>query len=149
MPKPKVAPKSKEEIARQLAAQSKRNEQLKFIKEQFWPALSEASESIEDAQTFLQGFNSALMNSFLAAMQEKKFGEYKLSEKLDPKHKLIEPQRKLVELFNEFTVFEAKTLIEGMTNEINTFIQDEKRKRPLATLHPTWIDEVAKIVNEE
>lgn len=132
-----------------MKAQAQRAEQLKFIKEKFWPALNDATDSIEDAQMFLQGFNAALMQSFLAAMKEKKFGEYSLVDKLDPKHEKIEAQKKLVALFDEYTVFDAKGLIEGMTNEINTFIQDEKKKRPLATLHPTWIDEVEKIVNEE
>lgn len=149
MKKKRAPAPTKEQIAAQLKAQTERAARLKFIKEQFWPALGEACGSIEEAQMFLNGFNSVLMNEFLGLMKDKKFSEFDMIAKLGKEDERYEKQVKLLELFSDMNVFEAKGHIEGMKNEIDIFLQDERRKRPLATLHPTWLDEVAKIVNEE
>lgn len=134
--------KSKEELLNNLRGNADFQLKMKFIKEQFYPALLEASTSIEDASTLLSGFNSTIMEKFLGLMKEKKVSELDLYSRLDvnaPKH---EQHKKLLELFSDMDVFQAKEYIEGMRNEIEQFKLDEFRERPLDTLKTKWLDEL-------
>ena len=47
-------------------------QKMKFVRDQFYPALVEASTSIDDASMLLSGFNSNMMEQFLGYMKEKK-----------------------------------------------------------------------------
>lgn len=112
---------------------------MKFIKEQFWPLLCETAGSIEDASTFLGGFNTALMQAFLGLMKEKQFKELRLDEKIAGAFASYKP---LLQLFDEMDVMTAKDYIEGMKGEIAIFQQDENRTRKLSSLTPKWADEI-------
>lgn len=133
------SPLTKEEIMGKMKQSAEFQARIKFIKTEFWPLLCETAKSIEDAETFLSGFNTALMQAFLAQMKEKKFADLKLDEKIAGDFEMYKP---LLALFNDMDAFAAKDYIEGMRNEISLFKQEEFRSRPLTSLTVKWIDEI-------
>lgn len=134
--------KTKEQILAELKANKDFQKRMTFIKEEFWPALCEASTSIEDAKILLTGFNNVVMQSFLGLMKEKHLKDLGLTTKLDAQSDKFLENQKLLGLFSEMSVFEAKEYIEGMRNEIDTFLTDEMKERPLSSLKVKWIDQV-------
>lgn len=133
------AKKTKEEALAELRQNSVFIMKMKFIREKFWPTLCRVSDSIEDAEIFLSGANTALMQSFLALMKEQKFSEMGLADKIGVD---FDKYKELIALFDDMSVFEAKDYIEGMKSEIDLFLKDEQRNRTLDTLKPKWIDEL-------
>ena len=130
---------SKEEVRAAIANNQDFKERMKFVKEVFYPAILETEDSIEDVLQFLSGFSSAIMQEFLARMQDTKTSELNLSTKIievAPEHK------KLVALFDDMSAFETKMHVEQMKQEIELFLLDEKRERKLSTLTPKWADEL-------
>ena len=142
MSKPKTPVKTKE----QLLAELKGNEQFKakmaFTRERFYPALVEASTSIEDAMTNLSSINTVVMQTFLGFMKDKKFGELDMVSKMDSKAPKFEEIKAMLDLFGDMSVYEAKELIEGMRMEIGMWVQEDNRMRNLKDLPKRWIDEV-------
>lgn len=136
------AQKSKEQIIADLKSNEEFKRKMTFTREVFWPALQEASLSIEDAQNLLYGFNTTIMQEFLSFMKEKTIKDLKLEDKLSVMSDKYEANKHLLAIFNDLSVFEAKELIEGMKNEISLWISDEMRGRPLATLNSRWIDQI-------
>lgn len=138
----KQAPKTKEQLLSELRSNSEFIVKMKFIKEEFYPALLAASTSIDDAQQLLTGFNTAIMQEFLALMKETKMSDMGLASKLDAMNPLLTESVALLNLFKDMTIFEAKEHIENMRNEVETFLLDEKRTRTLADLPTKWLDEI-------
>lgn len=142
MEKEPRAVKTKEEILAEIKANGDFQKKMAFTRGQFFPALCKASTSIEDAQTLLAGFNTQIMQEFLGLMKEKKMGDLNLQLKLDVGgDKYLEFQA-MLDLFKDMSVFEAKDCIEGMRAEIQLWLQDEQRARPLAEITTKWIDEL-------
>jgi len=115
---------------------------MDFTKNKFFPALVNASSSIDDAKTFLSSINNVLMEKFLGLMREKNFKDLGLVKALDPKDKNYKNYAELITLFDDMNVFDAKDCIEGMRSELDLFISDEMKTRPLSSLKPKWIDEI-------
>jgi hypothetical protein len=141
MKKTKKVVKSKEAVIEELRQNAAFMDKMKFVKERFFPALAEASTSIEDAQQLLSGFNTAIMQEFLAEMKNKKTSELNLQEKLDKTNENYEKHKELIALFDDMSVFDCKDYIEGMRAEIGVFIKDEMESRKLDSLKTKWIDE--------
>lgn len=142
MPKPKKMIRTREEILKDLKKNKKFQEKMKFTREVFYPALKEATTSIEDALQHLTIINNIIMEKALGFMQEKYMKEIELAKNLsidDPKYQKM---KEMIEIFDQFTVFDAKDMIEGMRNEINLFISEENKKRTLDQLETKWIDEL-------
>lgn len=133
------SPLTREEVLYKIKSNQHFQERMKFTKEQFWPTLCEVSDSIEDATIFLEGFNTALMQSFLGLMKEKKFKDMELDTKIAGDY---EKYKKVIVLFDDMDVFTAKDAIEGMKNEIELFRREEDRTRKLNSLTPKWLDEL-------
>ncbi len=111
----------------------------KFVRDVFFPALCASTYSINDADVFLQSFNTMLMENFLQLMKEKKFGDLKLHEQLDPtgpKHAEIQA---MIHLFDDMPVREAQDVIEGMKNELRDLYRRETMTRPLTDLKTNWM----------
>lgn len=134
--------KTKEDVITQLKKSQDFVKKMAFVKKEFYPALVEATRSIEDAQTFLSSLSTMVMQEFLATMKDKKVADLKLASKLDPKDDMHDSLVKLVSLFDDKTMFDAKELIEGMRSEITLFLNDENRNRPLSALTTRWVDEL-------
>ena len=157
MQKPKRTNKSKEqlvnemklkqnfrpgtEVISELRKDPKFVARLKFTKEVFMPALIKASVSVDDAKTFLSSISTVIMQKFLEEMKKKKFSELNLTDGLDPNSPKYEEVKALLDLFKDESIFDARTSIEGMVNEINVFIDDELKGRTLESLKMEWIDE--------
>lgn len=137
-----IQPRSKEEILAKIKKTVQFQKNMSFIKEKFWPALCEASQNIQDASILLEGFNTQVMQEFLGWMKTVKISELKLHDKLDKDSPKYTENIALIELFQEMNVFNAKELIEGMRGEVQQFILDEMKTRPLTTLKTRWIDEL-------
>lgn len=140
--KQKRVVKTKEELLKEMANNVKFQEKLKFTKEKLYPAIVEASDNIDDAKMFLSSINNVLMERFLGEMKKLTFKDLKIVEGLDSKGDKFGQYEKLLRLFDDMSVFDAKDYIEGMRNEIDIFITDEMRGRPLSSLKTKWIDEL-------
>lgn len=138
--KPRLV-KSKEEVLAQLRKSADWNKKMDFTKNKFWPALLTASKSIDDATIFLSSLSTMIMQEFLASMKQKTFGELNFKEKLNKEDSNFTQYSELLDLFNYETIFDSKELIEGMRNEINLFVQEELKDRPLSSLKAKWLDE--------
>ncbi len=117
-------------------------DKMAFVKTTFYPSLLLASKSIDDAQFFLASLSTMMMQKFLDLMKEKKFVELGLVDILDPQDPKHGELSAMLDLFKDMSVFDAKTLIEGMKQEIQLFINEELKGRALDTLETKWIDEL-------
>lgn len=136
------SPLTKEQVINQFKTNEALKNKLSFIKEKFWPALCAASNNIEDAQQLLSGFNTQVMQEFLADMKDKKMDDLKLAEKLDKTSPKYQENLDMLSLFEGMNVFEAKDYIEGMRSEIGLFLREENESRPLSELKTKWIDQI-------
>lgn len=134
--------KSKEELLADLKNNKDFQEKIKFAREVFYPALCQASTSIDDAQILLSGFNTTIMQEFLSLMKEKKIKDLALVDKLDQTNPKFAEMSALLGIFSDYTVFDAKDQIEGMRGELALFITDEMKERPLSSLKTKWVDQL-------
>jgi ribosomal protein L7/L12 len=134
--------KSKEELIKELKNNQKFQEKMAFTREKFFPALCEATTSIDDALQNLSIINTVLMEKFLGQMKEKKFADINIADNLDTKDSKYGALKAMLELFNDMSLYDAKDLLEGMRNEINLFLTEENKSRSLAELKTKWIDEL-------
>ncbi len=142
--KKKQAPKmrTKEELLASLKGNAVFKEKMAFTREKFYPALIEATTSIDDAQQNLYTINTVIMEKFLGLMKEKTMKDIKLVDNLSKDDPKYEQMVELVSLFDNFSVFDAKDLLEGMRNEISLFLTNENKSRSLADLKVVWIDQM-------
>ncbi len=134
--------RTREQIIADLHGSKKFQEDMSFVKDQFYPALCEASKSIDDATMFLSSINTIMMEEFLGFMKDKTFGDLKLESKLDPKDEKHEELKKLLTILSPKSVYEAKSYIEGMRSEIQLFLNEENKERPLKSLKTNWLSEL-------
>lgn len=142
--KEKRVVKTKEEIIKELRGNKKFAEKMAFAKDKFYPALMKSSKSIDDATMFLSSISTVMMEKFLGIMKERKMSDLKLIDALDSKDEKYEDIKFLLELFEDMTVFDARDYIEGMKNEVNLFIQEENRVRPLSDLKTRWLGDMVE-----
>lgn len=140
----KRAVHTKEQVAEAMKKNAEFQRKITFIKEKFWPALCEASTSVEDATHLLTGWNNKIMEEFLIDMKTKKLHDLRLQDKLSKDAPNYLKHLALVDLFNDLSVFEAKEYIEGMKEEISLFQREEMEQRPLNSLQVKWADEITK-----
>lgn len=133
--------RKKEEILADLKKNKDFQEKMKFTREVFYPALCNASKNIEDATMFIGSISTVMMEKFLQLMKEKKFSELKLTDSLDTKDEKYNELKEMLDLFNDMSVFDARTYFEGMKSEISLFIQEENKDRPLSDLKTKWLDQ--------
>jgi len=133
--------RNREQILADLRKSKEFNEKMDFVKNKFYPALIDASRSIDDAQSFISSLSTMMMQKFLGIMKEKKFSELGLKDILDPSDDKHDNLAAMLDLFSDMTVFDAKEIIEGMKQEITLFINEELKGRTLDTLKPKWIDD--------
>jgi len=134
--------KDREKLLKDLKLNPVFIEKMAFTKEKFFPALVEASKSVNDAKIFLTSMSNILMDKFLAKMKEVKMSELNLTEILDKKSEKYEEFKKLIALFDDKDLFTSKELLEGMKGEIDLWINEEFNTRKLSDLKLKWLDEV-------
>src|ERR1035437_4656092 len=129
--------KAKQSEAQKLQAIQRKEEfdvKLKFIKEQFYPALCKATTSIEDALQNLTIINSIMMEKFLGKMKETTMKDINIYTNLSMSDPNYEALKSMLELFDDKNVFETKEYFEGMRGEISLFLNDEQKERKLEDL---------------
>src|ERR1035437_4725113 len=130
----------------QLIADMKKSEswvkKMKFVKEKFYPAILDIDSSISDTKMFVSSINQMMMEKFLGFMREKKFSELKMVDILDKKDPNYDKYVALLELFNDLSVFDAKDMIEGMSGELGTFVEDYLKETKISMLQTKWIDQL-------
>lgn len=139
---PRAHNKSKEEILFDLKKNQDFQRKLKFTREIFYPALLKANPTVEEASTWLSGFNSALMQGFLARMKEVKMSDLKLGLQLVATDDRFLDFQNIVSIFDDMSVYEAKDHIEGLRGEIELWKGDEDKQRPLSSLVTKWLDQI-------
>lgn len=113
--------------------------QQALTREKLYPALVDATVSIDESKMLLQAINSLIMEESLQVLREKKVQEIK--DKLVKK--LCEEGREkeitaLLETISGETLFTAKSLIEGLTTAIDYTLRAESMNRTLNSLEPDW-----------
>lgn len=136
MPKPKRTEKTKEEIARDMEVGRKRL----IITDKFYPALVEATTSVDEAKMLIRSITSLMMEDILQAMKEKKMSEIKfnLLHKLCPDGERQAEIEALLDSLGDENLFVVRELVEGMSNAIEQMILDEMQDRKLDSLSPDW-----------
>lgn len=130
-----------EQILEQTRKHAEWQEKMKFIKEEFYPALVRATTSIDDALSNLSIINTVILEKFLAKMKEVKMKDIDIYTNLSKSDPQYEGLKALLELFDDKSVFETKEYFEGMRNEIQLFLSDEQKERTLDSLKTKWLGE--------
>lgn len=131
--------KTKEEIEADMKRIAEVKRLRSLVKDTIYPAVVEASISIDDSKFLLHSFSTMMMDKFLESMKEVKFTDLKLVDRLDPKAPKHAEYVKLLALFGNETVFTARELIEGMKMEIEMMISNEMKERKLETLKTNFL----------
>lgn len=132
----KKSPVTKEQLIRDQELRRKRA----IIVDKFFPALVEATISIDEAKMLLQAATSLIMEEVMQTMRERKFREIKgrLVKKLCSNDERLLQIEKLLDIFDNETLFVSRELIEGMKAAIEQMTLDEMMNRKLDTLKPDW-----------
>lgn len=132
----KKSPLTKEEVKRDF----KRAQDRKLIKEQFYPALVEATVSVDEAQMLLQAAVSLIMEEAMEKLRTTLVADIRnrLVKKLAPNDERLLQIEKLIDIFHDHTLFEARGHFESMKAVIEQMKMDEMQKRKLDTLIPDW-----------
>lgn len=131
---------SKEQIEKKMQNVQRAKELRIFVKDKFYPALIEATTSIDDAKFLLSSFSNMVMEQFLSEMKEKKFIDLELHTKLDKNAPNYKEYVNLLALFGDENVYDTRELIEGMKGEIDQLITNELKDRKLETLKTNWLE---------
>lgn len=131
-------PKTKE----QLLHEAKLNAKRVLIKERFYPALVEATDSVEEAGMLLGAISQLIMAEAMETLNSKKMDEIKKKVA----HKLTQEQggegilqmEKLLDVFDGLSLFETRVHMESMKSVIEQMKIEEFQARKLADMHPLW-----------
>lgn len=130
------SPISKEDLQRDI----KREQNRRLIMTEFYPALVEATESVDEASMLLQAGASLIMQEAMEIMNAKKMKEVKgrLIKQLCPNDERLLQMEKLIGIFDGMSLFEARGHFESMKAVVEQMKIDEFRGRKLDTLKPDW-----------
>lgn len=133
---PIQTPRTKEQIIRDEEVARKR----KIVVEEFYPALIEATISIDESKMLLQAATSLIMEEVLNTMKERTLDEIyaRLVKKLCPEGIRQLQIEKWLETVRKENLYVARELIEGATRAIAQMLHDEEKNRKLDTLNPEW-----------
>lgn len=132
----KVVPRTKEQIVRDVEVARKR----KIVTEKFYPALVEATISIDEAKMLLQAATSLIMEEVLGTMKERKMDEIydRLIKKLCPDGVRQLAIENWIGTVRGENLYVARELIEGASRAISQMLHDEEQNRKMDTLTPDW-----------
>lgn len=130
------SPLTKEEVERDF----KRAQARKLIKEKFYPALVEATISVDEAQMLLQAATGLIMEEAMEKLRSTLVADIRnrLVKKLAPDGNRQVKIEALIDIFHDHTLFEARGHFESMRAVIDQMKTDEMQRRKLDTLTPDW-----------
>lgn len=111
-----------------------------IIIDEFFPALTGATVSVDEAKMLLQSINTLMMEEVLKTMKLTKFDELKeqLLARLCPNGDRLVEVTALLDTIKDETLFSSREITEGMARAIDQMIMDEMRQRTLNTFTPDW-----------
>lgn len=123
-------------LVKEMEVARKRN----LIVDKFYPALMEATISIDEARMLLQAITSSIMEEVLQTMSERKFDEIynKVVKKLTPNDERLLKIEALLQTVRNENLYVAREIVEGMIRAIEQMISDELKGRTLDTLLADW-----------
>ncbi len=132
----KVVPRTADQIQRDNEIARKR----KIVTEKFYPALVEATVSIDEAKMLLQAATSLIMEEVLSTMKERKMDEIydRLIKKLCPDGLRQLQIENWIGTVRGENLYVARELIEGASRAIAQMLHDEEQNRKMDTLKPDW-----------
>lgn len=131
--------KTKEQIETEIKNSQNIKRKRSIIMDTFYPALMEATVSVDEAKALIQALGSSLMSEALRTMRERKFSE--ISEavlNVLTKDERKEEIKNLLSTLENESLFDAREIIEGMTNAIEMMIREEMQGRKLDSLKADW-----------
>lgn len=142
MQKPKRVLKSKEELLAEMKGNAAFIAKMHFVREKLYPAVVNIGDNVEETKMFLSSINNVLMEKFLGKMKELTFKDLQIIAGLDAKGEKFDKYSELLALFDDMSVFDAKDYLEGFRSEIDTWVTDEMRDKPMKDLKVKWIDQL-------
>ncbi len=140
--KKKQAGKKQEHIqdASTIAKIAKANHHKQLTKDKIYPALTDATVSIDEAKMLLGVFSSIIMEEAMATLRQKKVGESrkKILKILSPDGAREKEIDEFLAIFESETLFDTRALIEGLKAAIEHTIMMEMRGRTLNSITPDW-----------
>src|SRR6187549_1775103 len=109
-----IQPKTKEEIAREMEVARKG----KIVVHTFYPALTAATVSIDEAKMLLRAISTLMMEEVMKTMKERKFADISpaILKVLTEDGERIEEIKELLAVFEKENLFVSREIIEGMSN---------------------------------
>ncbi len=132
----KRSPISKDALIKENENREKRD----FIINHFFPALRDATISVDEAGFLLGGIVSLIMEEAMEALKTTRMRDVRqrIIEKLCPNDERVLSIGHLVTLFDGQTLFEARGNIEGMKQVVEQIKMDEMRSKKLADVKVDW-----------
>lgn len=140
MPKQKRVNKSKEQLVQEQANRAEVARKKDIIVSKFYPALVNATVSVDEAKALINAMGTLLMEEVLKTMKERHFDEIAMAlvDKLCPGDDRKVEIEELLKTLEHENLYVAREIIEGMTRAIETMITEEMRERNLDSLTPNW-----------
>lgn len=132
----KKSPITKEQLLRQQENSYKKE----FIKNKFYPALVVATVSADEASMLLNAMVSLVMEEAMETLRVKKMSEVRsrIIKKLTTDSERVIPIENLINLFDKYTLFDARVHFEGLKACIEQMKIDDMQNRKLDTLKVDW-----------
>ena len=124
----------------QLLQQQERAYKREFIKDKFYPALKEATISIDETTALLNAAAALIMEEAMNTLRTTKMADIRqrMVHKLCPAHDRELQIEGLLSLFDKQTLFEVRGHFESIKQVIAQMQMDEMRSRKLETLREDW-----------
>lgn len=131
-----IQPPTKEELEREM----KRAEARTLIKEKFYPAMVEATESVDEATHLMNAVTGLIMEEAMETLRTMHMKEIKnrIVKKLCPNDERLLQIENLIGVFDAMTLYEARGHFESMRAVLQQIQLDEMRTRKLNTFTVDW-----------
>lgn len=140
MGKPKKIPRTKEQLIQEAENKKEISRKHHLIVDSFYPALINATISVDEAKALIHVMGSLIMEEVLKTMKFRRFSEVteSLHQHLAKDGERSKEIRILLESLNGENLFVAREIIEGMSKAIGAMEVAEMRTRNLSTLKADW-----------
>ncbi len=124
----------------QLENDIKRAQKRTFIIEQFFPALKDSTQSVDQASMLLQAITGLVMEEAMETLHTKQMKGIRgrMLKKLCPDDQGVLEVEKLLAMFDTMSLFETRGHCESMKAVIQQMQMDEMSRRNLDTFTPDW-----------
>lgn len=132
--------RTSEEIMKDMQNKAEIARKRNIIVDKFYPALIDATISIDEAKMLISAIGNIMMEEVLKTMKVTKLSEIKeaLIKVLCQDGERKEEITKLLNTLEDENLYVSREIIEGMTRSIDTMISDEMKDRKLDTLKTKW-----------